>query len=251
MGSAESWQKNAIRQDETLVGRRMWALSRDSERWRLSNIAHQTGEFWPRGVSEAECALWKNHSDRSPSPHPSCRCGLYAFWTLEELLAQRHEGLVTGIVLAWGRVLPGEEGFQSQYMMPVALDWPRCAGSVNRDPYACLEPAEHLYVNGPLWKERYPREWEDSEAATAYDWVDCACSSLHWRCAAHKGDGTREGNSEAGFWVKAADVMRDLERFYEVDILPVGDFVMEMDLNREIALSDRTRRMRPDLKGWL
>lgn len=220
-----------IRKDSTLVGRRMWVLARDRTRYRLTNIANATDEYWPRGVYEADCVNWHRHPDRTPSPHPDCACGLYAFWTWEELVAQRdgHHGMLTGIVQGWGRVVPGVQGFKSQFMQPVAIDWPMCAGQ--GDPLVmkhsrCLEPSMWLTAHDPEWLPRYPREG-DEDWQVGYEWVDCRITEMHWRCDKHQFAKPQQG--EEAFTVMTSTVMEHLAAFYEVDIMPVQDFTVDVN----------------------
>lgn len=220
MTREDAWKGGAQNKPGPIQGRRMWALCRDRERWRLTNIAHATDEYWPRGVYEADCAMWGNHTDRTPSPHPSCHCGLYAFWNMSELERQQHIGMVTGIVLAWGRVRPGIEGFKAQYMMPIAVDLPMCQS------YSCEEPATIGRIS-PHWTEPYPSYSFDPEGyRDAWEWVNCRSSAVSWLCDTHAISMamTAETSSqgESGFTVDVQTVYGDLERYYECDVLPAG-----------------------------
>lgn len=244
MSRAEAWRSKAIHKDSNLVGRRMWTFSRDRERWRLNNIAHATDNYWPRGVYEADCTKWQQHSDRGPSPHPSCHCGLYAFWNWEELAAQYHSGHVTGVVIAWGRTLPGDEGFQSQFMMPIAIDYPRCSMGLTGgvlagvQPSSCDEPAEWYHMAGVQYTEDYPTQF-DEDWEIGFKWVNCKVGTGMAYCDKHsRDDGGRtllNADNRNEFWVPSDTVMTDLERFYEVDILPAGDFGIDLErIEREV-----------------
>lgn len=246
----------------TVMGRRMWTLERDRERWRLGNLAHATDQYWPRGVYEADCENWRSHSDRGPSPHPSCNCGLYAFWDLKDLREQYSFGNLTGIVEAWGRIRPGDEGFLARYMLPIALDWPVC-GASDDQPFwdgtlwpllpGCTRMATNIIVY-PTWTEPYPAPYAENPEGydAAWRWVNLR-ASIRGRCEEHLPERTVTDSQGCGltssfecdaippkpepdllipgdkcrmhspFVVPTADVMRDLERFYECDIITEPD----------------------------
>lgn len=228
-----------IMRDHFLVGRRMWSLCRDRERWRLTNIAHATDDYWPRGVYEADCERWQRHSDRGPSPHPSCSCGMYGFWDMESLVDQmypNHDGLLTGIVWAWGRTLPGIEGFKSQFMLPVAVDYPVCmvdpnyrSNDWNSTTRRILHPRSGM-ARCPYpvaWMEAQPRYVEeypqpgDEDWEIGHEWVNCRVDAPMWVCEEH----VVVNSQQRDRWkVRASEVMRDLEVYYELEVLPPLDF---------------------------
>lgn len=253
MAKRDAWRSKALTQDAQLIGRRLWGLSRDGERYRLANIAHNTMENWPRGVYEADCINWSRHKNRwDPSPVPECGCGLYAFWSLEDLTEQymMHTGSITGIVMAWGRVLPGSNGFLAQYMMPVALDWPRCMSAKDGTdpasappwdqtaPYrpACGKPAVEMRVDDASFTD-YPGIY-DEDAETGYAWADMRCNRMLPLCEKHllapvfMRDAT-QGPSR--FWIRCDEVMTDLERWYETEILPAGEVMLGVEARTELA----------------
>lgn len=221
-----------IRKDTHLVGRRMWILARDRERWRLSNIAYNTSNYWPRGVYEADCEYWQNHTDRGPSPHPSCHCGMYGFWNIEELAKQYHPYTVTGTVFAWGQVLPGNEGFKAQYMMPIAVDYPMCMGGAIDSPFTaykhdydpervCGQAVEYMVATSVEWAEEYPipgdEDWE-----IGYEWVNCRVRPK-WYCAEHA-DNVCPTQSQSSWRWPAWKVFADLSIYYELEVWPPYDF---------------------------
>lgn len=226
-----------IRKDDYIVGRRMWVLARDSERWRLGNIAHHTEEYWPRGVYEADCANWTSHPSRhTPSPVKGCVCGMYGFWDMENLAAQYHAGHVTGIVYSWGHVLPGVEGYKAQYMMPVALDWPLCMGKGDvplKSGEGCDGDVEYAYFTqhsgryqSLRWMEPFPGR-DDAEFETAHEWVDLRGVPA-WLCAECLHDhGWAGQGGEDGFVTEAWRIFTDLERYYELEVLPPLDFAVD------------------------
>lgn len=231
-----------IRKDSSLVGRRMWYLGRDHERWRLTNIANQTSEYWPRGVYEADCTNWRQHRDRGPSPQNGCGCGMYGFWNMEELARQYHAGALTGVVYAWGRCHPGREGFKAQYMLPIAVDWPVCMGdatvptygygpswmkkSLNAPDYnsvVCQNPVEYLLAE-PQYLGDYPTMQEEAEEGPGWEWVDLKLTP-RWYCIEHTNyhQGGYENHRER-FRVEAWRVLHDLEIYYELEVFPPLDF---------------------------
>lgn len=250
MSKRDAWRSQAITQDSQLIGRRLWALARDGERYRLTNIAHNTEENWPRGVYEADCLRWKSHNDRwAPSPAPECGCGLYAYWSLEDLTNQwaSHVGSMTGIVMAWGRVLPGTNGFLAQYMMPVALDWPRCVASTQSPGYqggeppwaansdTCGRPAREIRCDGASFTD-YPLPY-DEDYAVGYEWADMRCSRLHPLCEKHLRESEwlrADPQTERMFWIDVETCMTDLERWYEVEVLPPGEALLGKEARTEL-----------------
>ncbi|MBO0703004.1 MAG: hypothetical protein J2P38_08740 [Candidatus Dormibacteraeota bacterium] len=93
-----------------------------------------SGTRWDSGSTRATCRLcppWM--ANLHPVPHPGCRCGLYAFSTLEEafhnLMNQAHTmqacgqgAAIVGAVIGWGRIVQhGGQGWRAEYARPVAL----------------------------------------------------------------------------------------------------------------------------------
>jgi hypothetical protein len=73
--------------------------------------------IWPHPVQEARC------SHHHPVPNPTCGCGIDAFSSLEEALANHplNRPCLVTLVKGWGRVAHHERGWRAQFCQPVAI----------------------------------------------------------------------------------------------------------------------------------
>ena len=178
----------------TVEGYRAWSVGRVAGEFRLFPFfAKREGSApYPRGVATACCDVeyWEGEPHRSPDA--SCSCGLYAFWTLDEgeryRASMRHASLL-GRIEAWGKVLPGEKGFRSEFAMVSTLITPTCMAP------RCTTVSTR-FIARPRWTEwmtpggrTYPRV-NDRRYTTYRDTADFAASLggtsyLGWYCDEH------------------------------------------------------------------
>lgn len=121
-----------------VVGLRQWTLDgpdfrgdphEADQNWPAVPMRGATGFSWPAGVLEAYCNNGYSHpppTDFDPATGARCGCGVWAYWDMTSLAANRSvisgSGLpVLGAVEGYGRVLLGEKGFRSQKAKIVAL----------------------------------------------------------------------------------------------------------------------------------
>jgi hypothetical protein len=104
---------------EVITGWRMWAIGGG----RLIAISQETP--WPvRQVFQAVCEGGDNHS--GPAPDRDCNCGIWAFKTMEDLVAglnrdHVHDLRVFGKVALWGRVIETTKGYRAEKAYPTEL----------------------------------------------------------------------------------------------------------------------------------
>jgi hypothetical protein len=122
----------AVPGERPLVGFRIWRGGPLRVEPRLSS-AHQVGT-WPPGVDvRAICLPWDRPVPPThAAPDPGCGCGIHAFFSRELLEAYASERrppralgeplfYVAGVVLGWGSVAVGVDGWRSEWGRPVAL----------------------------------------------------------------------------------------------------------------------------------
>jgi hypothetical protein len=122
----------AVPAEKPLVGFRIWRGGPLRGEPRLSS-AHQLGR-WPRGAdARATCLPWDRPVPPThAAPDPGCACGIHAFFSrdlleayLSELRPPRALGerlfYVAGVVLGWGRVAVGVDGWRAEWGRPAAL----------------------------------------------------------------------------------------------------------------------------------
>lgn len=189
--------KGRLRVAGTLTGYRYWRVGRVDGSFRLfPAFAKRKGSGpYARGVTAAHCdaEAW---DEPHRSPDARCRCGLHADWDPQRIITRRNPGAhatLLGAVKAWGKVLPGENGFRSEFAMVSALCRPSCT------ILGCDE-ASIRFVTRPHWTtwmtpggRTYPRV-NDHRHETYRDTADFVASMprsdyLGWFCDAHsRGD---------------------------------------------------------------
>ncbi len=108
-----------------IVGWRYWNL--DEKGVLKSTVVEDRWE--PKSAKTAICRPLPGQLDHKhvphPSPHASCTCGCYAAKDLENLRKIVRfiytNRLVVGEVSLWGRVIPAEHGFRSEFAYPKKL----------------------------------------------------------------------------------------------------------------------------------
>jgi hypothetical protein len=126
-----------------IIGYRQWYVTSDLE----LRPAHKTANKWKPGVNTATCerVIQTKHGDFKPkpckdTPGSDCECGLYALHDPSDLWYGRKDKnlwsslmvtwgggadpLVSGIVVAWGKVEVHHEGFRAERARVVALALP-------------------------------------------------------------------------------------------------------------------------------
>lgn len=111
---------------------------------KLFSVSHSSYYWWPRKAAEAECIHCAQWDD---VPGQRCSCGFYSARTLEHLLSMSYHFYnseygqwgVVGQVANWGRVVPGDQGWRSQFSYPVCL----------------YVPFEAARILGPALQETY------------------------------------------------------------------------------------------------
>jgi hypothetical protein len=103
-----------------------------AEDGRLLSVT-QTGGHWEDGMCIATCLKNSDHA----APVRNCTCGVYAFWTVEELLDQylkdaRH---MVAVIRMDGDVEPGDKGLRARAAQIVAW-W--CAEDATELVEACV-----------------------------------------------------------------------------------------------------------------
>lgn len=88
-----------------------------AEDGRLVSVT-QTGSHWQDGVCIATCLSNSDHV----APVRNCTCGVYAFWTVEELLDQYLEDArrMVAVIRMDGDVEPGDKGLRARAAQIVA-----------------------------------------------------------------------------------------------------------------------------------
>ena len=122
----------AVPAEKPLVGFRVWRGGPLPGEPRLLS-AHQVGR-WPPGFDvRATCLPWDRPVPPThTAPDPGCGCGIHALFSrelLEAYLSERRpprslgEQLVyvAGVVLGWGRVAVGVDGWRAEWGHPAAL----------------------------------------------------------------------------------------------------------------------------------
>ncbi|MDQ3917189.1 MAG: hypothetical protein M3348_01690 [Acidobacteriota bacterium] len=106
---------------EVITAWRAWSLVCDQGGWRLKALGRS--EVWPpRARLDAACGTGaKQH----PAPAWKCQCGVWAFKSLDNLVAaigtKYANTKVLGTVSLWGRVIETENGYRAQYAYPAEL----------------------------------------------------------------------------------------------------------------------------------
>lgn len=170
-----------------LRGFRAWSLHRTADgvfSLGSSNNGHR-GIIWQPGNLEAQHEAYNLAGDRAPEnhaiAHPTCRCGFYAFWTLELLARSNfaHSGSLIGFISAWGRVSPGLNGFRAQKARIEAIARPVCQHDL-----ACGLPAENFHTNTVSYDEKLmtnaPLQAKRVAESSPYTF-----SVGHWVCGFH------------------------------------------------------------------
>jgi hypothetical protein len=101
-----------------LLGWRLWQVRDDVGRPML--VSPVQGVPWPRGVMTATCFTCRRVTSAS------CRCGLYAFASVFEALAEWSDRyrLVLGEVRGWGHTAIHEYGFRCEHAQILRLHAP-------------------------------------------------------------------------------------------------------------------------------
>ncbi|BCP12375.1 hypothetical protein MINTM020_44730 [Mycobacterium paraintracellulare] len=88
-----------------------------AEDGRLASVA-QAGSHWQDGVCIATCLSNPDHV----APVRNCTCGVYAFWSVEELLDQYLESArqMVAVIRMDGDVEPGDKGLRASAAQIVA-----------------------------------------------------------------------------------------------------------------------------------
>ncbi|KQH80141.1 hypothetical protein AO501_32810 [Mycobacterium gordonae] len=105
---------------------------------RLTSIA-QCGSHWKEGKCEAICLCSPDDPDHEV-PSTDCTCGVYAFWTVEELLNQYRDFArrIVAVVRMDGLTIEGENGVKANAAQIVAW-W--CAEDEPELVAACVASA--------------------------------------------------------------------------------------------------------------
>jgi hypothetical protein len=102
---------------EPIVGWRYWRVDGSV----LGSLTRNTPWSPLRGF-QAGCRLTDRHG---PVPDPGCNCGVYAARDLPTLQAMATPSvrypLAVGKVALWGRIIPAERGYRSQFGYPKRL----------------------------------------------------------------------------------------------------------------------------------
>lgn len=106
---------------DPVVGFRKWRLTGDKLSSPLVPVP------WSRRVMEARC-YWspllgeQERVERAHlSPHPTCKCGIYAGYELRRRTPPVYDGCVFGIVTVWGRIELHRGGMRAQHARVEAL----------------------------------------------------------------------------------------------------------------------------------
>lgn len=216
-----------------LRGRRQFGIVRFDGDWMLTPAYQWTPETdnpWPRSVAVAVCRQGNYHGPDHKPPVKGCTCGLYAYWTFEEMVAQHSEGqaIMTGIVEGWGHAFRGSLGWRAERQQILALDMPTCAQVVTASDGYTREKCRGtrdilLRCTGPVWLEE--------DAATRFEEVgdedkaDVYPKSGTWMC----GDCWTESTYGNPLEVPWLEIEPGLTKWYECDIMPPIDFGIPTD----------------------
>jgi hypothetical protein len=107
---------------QAVVGYRQW-LAKPSGRLRSMGVG-QT--IWEPELMHARCLLDPTAHD-TPAPTTECECGLYAWHDAEMVEPYTGSPLVSGAVLAAGRLEVHADGFRAERMQILALALPAYA----------------------------------------------------------------------------------------------------------------------------
>jgi hypothetical protein len=127
----------------------------DVKKGRLASVT-QRGAHWEEGKCEAIC-LSKPDDPDHPVPSDDCTCGVYAFWTIEELLSQYLDfaRLIVAVVLMEGACIEGDNGVKANAAQIVAW-W--CAEDAPELVAACAAsaPGTRRYLDREVMIGLYP-----------------------------------------------------------------------------------------------
>ena len=110
---------------------------------RLASIV-QTGSFWDEeGVCEAICIAHPADDDDHVVPADDCTCGVYCYWTVEDLVHEdgrytKEASEIVAVVLLYGRTIDGDNGTRAKAARIVAY-W--CAEDKPKLARACAASA--------------------------------------------------------------------------------------------------------------
>lgn len=182
-----------LRVSGILTGYRHWAVGRVDGQFRLFPVfmGRRAAVPYARGVTTAHCAA-EEPGEPHRSPDGDCSCGLYALWEFKDAAFHRRmvqHATILGRVEAWGKIVPGTDGFRSERAMVTELYMPSCT------VLGC-DGASSQFVARPRWIEwmtpggrTYPRI-NDRRHETYRDTADfTSCiprtEYLGWFCEAH------------------------------------------------------------------
>jgi hypothetical protein len=130
----------ATSEEGIVKGWRSWSLDVTSigpDRPLLRSVTHSEVVWPPREEVVARCrktpgptGSGRPSSEAHPIPVPDCDCGLYAARTRKHLLSMSYhtydgelDGMycVIGLVLMWGNVIPGTQGWRAEKAYPHKL----------------------------------------------------------------------------------------------------------------------------------
>lgn len=137
----EQPQEVVPRPDTQVIGFRAWKvrlqvqdeLDWSDEELQLEPLVKGHTGAWPPGkVYEAACVGGYRSEDNRPThqpPMPGCTCGIYAYWSPAKVEKGRVESSgwtmhlhVTGLVMAYGKVILHEDGWRAQKVKPLAFE---------------------------------------------------------------------------------------------------------------------------------
>ena len=98
------------------------------------------------------------------SPHGSCTCGLYAYYSYYRLrydIPQTDRIEIFAVVSGWGDIEEHKNGFRSEYMRIEALVGPSLLNVRRRKVHKMIERFAEVYGVPVIWRPRQVHRWMD------------------------------------------------------------------------------------------
>jgi hypothetical protein len=118
---------------EPVVGWRMWILE-GNRPWSRPQVQTDdslrslNGDAWIPGKRMEAVCDWRSQGrsfNHREGPESKCRCGVYAFPTIDALVPMLHAAFfrvcILGEVSLWGKIIVHEQGYRAQYAYPKRL----------------------------------------------------------------------------------------------------------------------------------
>jgi hypothetical protein len=150
---------------EPVVGFRKWRLEGGQLRspyvaitWREREAHAACHRTSLTGLMFGQSWLEEAHE----SPHPDCKCGIYAYHEPNARPPMSYLRSVWGIVTLWGRIEVHREGMRAQHARVEALGYPRDWGPLRRPPLESIaaelgvELVEHARLKAAASMYGYP-----------------------------------------------------------------------------------------------